>query len=386
MGDAKINSQPQLETQKAVPFLDLAVQYRALKDEIDAAITPIFEQTSFVLGPAVSAFETSFAAYCEAKHCVALHSGTAALHLALMAVGIKPGDEVITAANTFIATVEAVSYCGATPRLVDVDRHTSNIDCSLVEAAINERTKAIMPVHLYGQPAAMTELAAIARKHNLKLIEDASQAHGARFDDKPVGSFGEGACFSFYPGKNLGAAGEGGAFVTNDDELAETVRLLRNHGSSVKYHHEIIGHNFRLDSIQAAILSVKLPHLNDWNEKRRAICERYDQAITGLTGLVPVKMDRRALSARHLYVLETADRAVVERVLKEANIASGIHYPVPVHLQPAYSGLALREGAFPQSEALCRSIISLPLYPELSESDQDRVIAAMQKASQLFGA
>jgi dTDP-4-amino-4,6-dideoxygalactose transaminase len=339
-----------------------------------------------VLGPAVSAFEKSFADYCEAKHCVALHSGTAALHLALMAVGIKPGDEVITAANTFIATVEAISFCGATPRLVDVDRHTSNIDCRLVEAAINERTKAIMPVHLYGQPAAMTELAAIARRQKLKLIEDASQAHGARYDDKPVGSFGDGACFSFYPGKNLGAAGEGGAFVTNDDELAETVRLLRNHGSSVKYHHEIIGHNFRLDSIQAAILSVKLPHLDDWNDKRRAICERYDWALSGLTGLAPVRMDNRALSARHLYVVETADRAEVERVLKEANIASGIHYPVPVHLQPAYSGLGLREGAFPQSEALCRSIISLPLYPELSLSDQDRVIAAMQKASQLFGA
>lgn len=369
---------------KAVPFLDLAVQYRALKGEIDQALGPIFEQTSFVLGPAVQQFEESFAQYCQAEHCVSLHSGTAALHLALLAVGIKPGDEVITAANTFIATVEAISFCGATPRLVDVDRATANIDCEQVEAAINEKTKAILPVHLYGQPADMTALKVLADKYHLALLEDASQAHGAMFDGRPVGSFGQGACFSFYPGKNLGAAGEGGAFVTSDGKLAETVRLLRNHGSAVKYHHQIIGHNFRLDSIQAAILSVKLPHLNHWNERRRAICEGYDRAFSTLAGISPIKMDSRALSARHLYVVETRDRSRVEAVLKEQNIGCGIHYPVPVHLQPAYAELGLGEGAFPQSEALCRSIISLPLYPELSESDQERVIAAVRQASSLF--
>jgi dTDP-4-amino-4,6-dideoxygalactose transaminase len=299
----------------------------------------------------------------------------------LLACGIGPGDEVITAANTFIATVEAISFCGAIPRLVDVDPATANIDPALIEGAINNKTRAILPVHLYGQPANMTAIAKLASQHDLKLIEDASQAHGATYNGKPMGSFGDGACFSFYPGKNLGAAGEGGAFVTNNGQLAETVRLLRNHGSTVKYHHKIIGHNFRLDSIQAAILSVKLPHLDGWNARRMAICQRYDQALSGLPGLTPIKIDDAALSSRHLYVVATRDRAAVEAVLKEANVSFNIHYPVPVHLQPAYSFLGLGTGSFPHSEALSNSVISLPLYPELSLADQDRVIAAMTKAA-----
>lgn len=366
----------------AVPFLDLSEQYRVLKPEIDNELAKIFAQTSFVLGPAVEKFENEFAAYCGVEHCVAVHNGTVALHLALLAVGIKPGDEVITAANTFIATAEAISFCGAVPRLVDVDKHTGNIDVKLVESAINERTRAIIPVHLYGQPADMNALVALARKHNLKLIEDASQAHGASFEGRRVGGFGDAAGFSFYPGKNLGAAGEGGAVTTNDAQLAHHVRLLRNHGSTVKYQHEIIGHNFRLDSIQAAILSVKLPHLDSWNERRRAICDRYDQELA-IPGLTPLRVDSRAIPARHLYVIECASpqRNVVERVLKAENIGFGIHYPTPVHLQEAYRHLGLGPGSYPVSEALCGSIISLPLFPELRDQDQTRVIAAMKKAA-----
>jgi dTDP-4-amino-4,6-dideoxygalactose transaminase len=367
-----------------VPFLDLSQQFRELKPQIDAALEPIFRDTSFVLGPAVGKFEQAFAQYIGTKFCVSLHSGTAALHLALLALGIGPGDEVIIPANTFIATAEAVSFCGATPCLVDVEADTANIDTRLVEAAINSATRAIMPVHLYGQPADMLELERIARAHNLRLVEDASQAHGASFAGHLPGSLSDAACFSFYPGKNLGAAGEGGAVVTNSEELAQKITLLRNHGSSKKYYHEIIGHNFRLDSIQAAILDVKLPYLDSWNAKRREIAAFYDEALLSIEGIRPLTLHEQAISAHHLYVVKVANRYILEDILRQHGIGYGVHYPVPVHLHQAYALLGLKEGDFPVAEELCRTILSLPIYPELSREEQNRVVEAVRRAGDLM--
>ncbi len=366
---------------KTVPFLDLGVQYNQLKVEIDEAIARVFAKSSFVLGPEVEQFETEFARYCGANHCVALHSGTAALHLALLAMGVGPGDEVITAANSFIATAEAIAFCGATPRLVDARLDTANIDVSQIENAINERTKAIIPVHLYGQPAEMDTIKEIADRHGIKILEDACQAHGATVDGTRVGTIGEAAAFSFYPGKNLGAAGDGGAIVTNDEQLAEHVRLLRNHGSEQKYHHLVLGHNFRLDSIQSAILSVKLKHLDSWNQKRREIASGYTKELEGLPGIETLTVLDGATSVFHLYVIRCADRQYLESVLKERGINYGIHYPVPIHLQPAFASLGHKRGDFPNAEALSDSVLSLPIYPELSVQQQNQVLEAVTEGA-----
>lgn len=366
---------------KTVPFLDLGVQYNQLKVEIDEAIARVFAKSSFVLGPEVEQFETEFARYCGANHCVALHSGTAALHLALLAMGVGPGDEVITAANSFIATAEAIAFCGATPRLVDARLDTANIDVSQIENAINERTKAIIPVHLYGQPAEMDTIQEIADRHGIKILEDACQAHGATVDGTRVGTIGEAAAFSFYPGKNLGAAGDGGAIVTNDEQLAEHVRLLRNHGSEQKYHHLVLGHNFRLDSIQSAILSVKLKHLDSWNQKRREIASGYTKELEGLPGIETLTVLDGATSVFHLYVIRCADRQYLESVLKEHGINYGIHYPVPIHLQPAFASLGHKRGDFPNAEALSDSVLSLPIYPELSVQQQNQVLEAVTEGA-----
>ncbi len=382
--EIEVQPMPDTSIKKPVPFVDLSVQHAALRQEIDRAINDVFAQSSFVLGKAVSEFEEDFASYCGAKYCVALNSGTAALHLALLAMGVGPGDEVITPANSFIATAEAISFCGAVPRLVDADIETANIDAGKIEAAISEKTRVILPVHLYGQPARMDKIKSIAADRGLPVLEDACQAHGARFKGKRAGVLGEAACFSFYPGKNLGAAGDGGAFVTDNVDLAETVRLLRNHGSSQKYHHLLIGHNFRLDSIQAAILKVKLPHLDKWNEARRQIADFYNRRLQQLPGIKPIRVVDEAESVFHLYVIRVDDRSVVESVFKELQISYGIHYPIPIHLQPAYRELGLGEGSFPNSEALAKSIISLPMYPELSHADQERVVVALSKASDLM--
>lgn len=368
-------------TVNPVPFIDLPAQFRALQPEIDKALAPIFASTGFILGPAVAEFENEFAHYVGAKYCVSLNSGTAALHLALLAAGIGPGDEVITAANTFIATAEAITFAGATPRFVDADPVTYNLDPSKLEAAITERTKAIIPVHLYGQPADMDAVSAIARKHNLLVVEDACQGHGARYKNTPVGTLSNIAAFSFYPGKNLGAAGDGGAIVTNDAGLAERVRLLRDHGSRKKYEHEIVGHNFRLDTLQAAILKIKLPHLDGWNAGRRKHAEYYNHHLRGLPGIVVPACAESCESVFHLYVVQVDNRDAVQNAMREANIQTGIHYPTPIHLQPAYRELGHMPGDFPVAEKLSGRILSLPMYAELTEAQQDRVIDVLVKSA-----
>jgi dTDP-4-amino-4,6-dideoxygalactose transaminase len=297
---------------------------------------------------------------------------------------VGAGDEVITSPNSFIATAEAISFCGATARFVDADLKTANIDVSLIEKAINKNTKVLMPVHLYGQPAQMDAVNEIAAAHGLRVIEDACQSHGATFKGIKAGALSDVACFSFYPGKNLGAAGDGGAVVTNDGEIAEKVRLIRSHGSEQKYHHLVIGYNFRLDSIQAAVLRIKLPHLDRWNEKRTEIAAFYTQGLKNLPGIDLIEQIAMAESSFHLYVIRADKRAVVEEVLRQSKIQYGIHYPVPIHLQPAYRSMNLGRGSFPISEQLAESIISLPIYPELSQPDQERVVAAVQQASKLM--
>jgi dTDP-4-amino-4,6-dideoxygalactose transaminase len=369
---------------RQILFLDLTAQNAPLKDEIDKAVSSIFTDSSFILGPEVDRFERDFAAYLGVKHCIAVHNGTAALHLAMLALGVGAGDEVITSPNSFIATAEAISFCGATARFVDADLKTANIDVSLIEKAINKNTKVLMPVHLYGQPAQMDAVNEIAAAHGLRVIEDACQSHGATFKGIKAGALSDVACFSFYPGKNLGAAGDGGAVVTNDGEIAEKVRLIRSHGSEQKYHHLVIGYNFRLDSIQAAVLRIKLPHLDRWNEKRTEIAAFYTQGLKNLPGIDLIEQIAMAESSFHLYVIRADKRAVVEEVLRQSKIQYGIHYPVPIHLQPAYRSMNLGRGSFPISEQLAESIISLPIYPELSQPDQERVVAAVQQASKLM--
>jgi len=367
-----------------IPFLDLAAQNAPLKDEIDKALSSIFTDSSFVLGPAVDQFERDFAAYLGVKHCVAVHNGTAALHLALLALGVGAGDEVVTTPNSFIATAEAISFCGATARFVDANLRTANIDISQIERSINKNTKVLLPVHLYGQPAQMDAVNEIAAAHGLRVLEDACQAHGATFKGIRAGALSDVACFSFYPGKNLGAAGDGGAVVTNDGEIAEKVRLIRNHGSEQKYHHQLIGHNFRLDSIQAAVLRIKLPHLDRWNEKRKEIAAFYTHRLENLPGIELIHQIEMVQSSFYLYVIRADRRAVVEEVLRQSKIQYGLHYPVPIHLQPAYRSMNLGRGSFPISEQLADSILSLPIYPELSNPEQERVVAAVERASQLM--
>jgi len=362
-----------------VPFVNLPATHQALEQEILEAIVPLIRNAEFIMGKAVGEFEKEFAQYVGTKHCVSLNSGTAALHLALMALGVGPGDEVITAANTFIATAEGISFVGATPVFVDCDPATYNIDVTKLEKAITKKTKAIIPVHLYGCPADMEPLMAIAKKHNLKVVEDACQGHGARYNGQRVGTFGDISAFSFYPGKNLGAAGDGGAVVTNDDELARHVRLLREHGSEKKYVHEIIGHNFRLDTLQAAVLKVKLPHLDKWNEQRRAAAAYYTKNLLELGLKVPIE-PANSEHVYHLYVIQVRDRDKVQAVLAENGVQSGIHYPNPIHMQKAYAGLGIKQGTFPISEQAAPHILSLPMFPEITREQQDAVLAALKKA------
>lgn len=347
-----------------VPFVDLKVQRAALKDEIDAALEKVMANTAFILGPDVAEFEKNFAAFSEVGHAVGVDSGTSALEMALRAFDIGSGDEVITAANTFIATVLAISYVGATPVLVDIDPETYNINVDLIEDAITERTKAIMPVHLYGQPADMDSIMAIAEKHDLVVIEDAAQAHGARYKGKRAGSIGHAAGFSFYPAKNLGAYGDGGMVVTNDPKIAEKVRHLRNYGQTEKYHHVVQGFNRRLDTMQAAVLRVKLPYLDDWNAARRAAAERYDELLLKAEMQLPVVPDF-AEPVWHLYVVRVEDRDAMRAYLSEHGVSTGIHYPIPIHLQPAYEALGYEAGSFPVTEKYAGEILSLPMYPEI---------------------
>ncbi|HEX8458766.1 MAG TPA: DegT/DnrJ/EryC1/StrS family aminotransferase [Pyrinomonadaceae bacterium] len=359
-----------------IPFVDLQAQYRAIKGEVDEAIGRVLENAAFILGREVEAFETAFAEYLGARFCVGVSSGTAAIQLAVTACGAGAGDEVIVPANTFFATAEAVSTAGAVPVFVDADPVSYNIDANRIEAAITERTRAIIPVHLYGQAADLDPIFALAARHNLVVIEDAAQAHGATYKDRRVGARGRANCFSFYPGKNLGAYGEGGAVVTDDAEVARRVRLLRDHGSERKYRHEIVGYNFRLEGLQGAVLGVKLKHLDRWNELRRAHAARYRELLSGLCDEGALVLPREMDDARHvyhLYVVQTGARDALQQHLAAADIQTGIHYPVPVHLQPAYSSLGHRAGDFPVAERLAERVLSLPMYPELTAAQIERV-------------
>ncbi|MGE0406172.1 MAG: DegT/DnrJ/EryC1/StrS family aminotransferase [Candidatus Korobacteraceae bacterium] len=349
-----------------IPLLDLQAQYRSIKPEIDAAIASVLDSGRFVLGEPVAEFERNFAGYCEAKEAVAVNSGTSALHLALLAAGIGPGDEVITVPFTFIATISAILYSGARPVLVDIDPQTYCMDVTAVERAITPRTRAVMPVHLYGHPAEMDSLAALARRHNLVLIEDAAQAHGAEYHGRRVGAIGDIGCFSFYPGKNLGAYGEGGALVTNNPEYAAKARLLRNWGEAGKYQHVLQGYNYRMEAIQGAILDVKLRHLPRWTEARRALAARYTKLLkeTGLT--LPFEQPG-CCHVFHQYTLRVPIREKLRAALDAEGIQSGVHYPIPSHLQPAFASLGYKVGDFPVSEKAAQEVLSLPLFPEMTE-------------------
>ncbi len=362
-----------------VPYLDLKAQYRTIKPEIDAAIFRVLESCQFVLGAEVAAFEKDFAAYCGASECIAVNSGTSALHLAMLAAGVGPGDEVITVPFTFVASVAAILYAGARPVLVDIEPHSFNMDPAAIEAAITPRTKAILPVHLYGQTADMGPILEIARRHRLIVIEDAAQAHGAKYKGRPAGSIGDIACFSFYPGKNLGAYGEGGAVTTSDPEFARTIRMLRDWGQDRKYHHLLRGFNYRMEGFQGAVLGVKLKYLDRWTESRRKAVEKYNQLLAGCDIQTPTEMPY-GRHVYHVYTLRSQDRDGLQAALDSEGIQTGIHYPVPVHLQPAYSDLGYGPGAFPRAEAAAKQVLSLPLYPELPAEAVAQVAEAVKKA------
>lgn len=354
-----------------VPFVDLRAHHDSLRQPLESAVLEVARRGDFIQGGAVAEFEKQFAAFTGTRHAIGVGTGLAAIELALRAYRIGPGDEVITAANTFIATALAIMAVGATPKLVDADPSTYTIDPSLVESAITPKTKAIVPVHLYGQPADMDPIMAIAKRHNLVVVEDSAQAHGARYKGKRAGSIGHAAAFSFYPSKNLGAWGDGGLITTNDDEAAAQLRLLRNYGQRAKYYHSVVGTNNRLDTIQAAVLGVKLPHLDGWNASRRAHADRYRSRLASRVATPAAAADREHIY--HLYVVELDARDRVQEKLKAAQIETGIHYPVPIHLQEACQHLGYRAGDFPVTERAAQRILSLPMYPELTDDQIDYV-------------
>ena len=364
-----------------IPYADLQSQYRSIKPEIDAAVLRVLDSAQFVLGEEVTAFEREFAAYCGAADAIAVNSGTSALHLALLAAGIGPGDEVITVPFTFVATAAAIEYAGATPVFVDIEPRTFNMDPARIEAAITPRTKAIMPVHLYGHPADMDPILDIARRHGVIVIEDAAQAHGAEYKGRRCGSMGTLAGFSFYPGKNLGAYGEGGAVVTSDPELARQVRLRRSWGEAKRYEHQVKGFNYRMDGIQGAILRVKLRHMEAWTEARRARAAEYRRLLEG-SGVIAPEERSDCRHVYHVFAVRAPQRDALRASLQDAGIQTGVHYPIPVHLQPAYQDLGYARGAFPVAEAVAAEVLSLPMFPELA-SDQVRTVA---EAVATFGA
>ncbi len=358
---------------KKIPCLDLKGQHLQVKKEIFEAFEKVYEHTSFSGGSFVEEFEKAFASFCDVKYALGVSNGTTALHLAMMALGIGPGDEVIIPANTFIATAWGVSHAGATPVFVDCTADTWEIDIEKIEEKITPKTRAVIGVHLYGQPFDIDGVAAICKKHNLKFIEDAAQAQGAFYKGKPAGGFGEMACFSFYPGKNLGATGEAGGITTNNEEYARHIRSLRNHGSTIRYHHDEIGYNYRMGGLEGASLSVKLKYLPEWNRKRRAIATRYQTEIKNPA----IKMQARpewADSVYHLFVVTTEDKDRLVKHLEKNDIIPAFHYPVPCHLQKAYAYLGYKNGDFPYSEYLALHCISLPMYAELTDEDVQYVI------------
>jgi dTDP-4-amino-4,6-dideoxygalactose transaminase len=360
-----------------IPLIDLKAQYIAIKDEIDAAMRRVVESAQFILGPEVEHFEQEFARFCGTAHAVGTSSGTSALHLALLTCGIQPGHEVITASHTFIAVGEAISHAGADAVFVDIDPETYTIDPAKIEEAITPRTRAIIAVHLYGQCADMEPILELARRHGLAVIEDAAQAHGAGYKDRRAGSIGDVGCFSFYPGKNVGAYGDGGMIVTNDSEKANVAKLLRNHGRRTKYEHLVEGYNYRLDELQAAILRVKLKHLPQWNEQRRSIARRYNELLADLPVQLPLE---RFKHVYHLYVIRSAHRHKLAQFLHEQDISTGIHYPIPLHLQPAYRNHPQAgKGKFPITEQCAGELLSLPMYPELTEEQIVGICEAIKR-------
>jgi len=363
-----------------VPFLDLRAATRELREEIDAAIARVVDSGSFLLGKELEAFEGEFAKYVGVRHCIGVGNGLDALHLSLRALGVGPGDEVLVPSNTYIATWLAVTYAGAKPVPIEPDERTYNIDPAGLEAAITKKTKAVIPVHLYGQPADMDAIQDIAKSHKLWVVEDAAQAHGARYKGKRLGGIGDAAGWSYYPGKNLGALGDGGAVTTNNSELAERIRTLRNYGSAVKYFHEVKGFNTRLDEIQAAVLRVKLRHLDDWNDRRRKVAAFYIRELGNFNLTLPSVPDW-AEPVFHLFVVRSKRRDDLQRHLKSAGINTLIHYPLPPHLQAAYSDLGLTAGSLPISERIQAEVLSLPMGPQLSESQAATVVRAIQEFS-----
>jgi dTDP-4-amino-4,6-dideoxygalactose transaminase len=358
-----------------IPFVDLKAQYNSIKTEIDNAIQRVLDNTSFIMGDELKKFEEEFALFCNVKYAIGVANGSDALILALRACGIGEGDEVITVPHTFISTAEAISNVGGKVVFVDIDPKTYTIDVSTIEEKITKKTKAIIPVHLYGQPADMRPIMELAKKYNLKIIEDAAQAHGAEYQGKKVGSIGDVACFSFYPGKNLGAYGDAGMITTNNEEIANKLKMLRNHGRlTAKYEHEIEGYSSRLDNLQAAILRVKLKYLNKWNDLRRRNAKKYNELLSNIGGIITPYEADYAKHVYHLYVIRTEDRDKLREELKSNGVTTGIHYPIPLHLQPAYNYLGYKRGDFPVTEKASQEILSLPMFAELSDRQIEEIV------------
>jgi dTDP-4-amino-4,6-dideoxygalactose transaminase len=362
-----------------IPFVDLKTQYLSIKPEIDQAVFAVLESSAFILGKYVESFEKDFAAHCGASYAMGVNSGTSALHLALLAADVGPGDEVITTPFTFVATAAAIHYCGARPVYVDIDPASFTIDPSRIEEAITPRTKVILPVHLYGQPADMDPILEIAKRHEIIVIEDAAQAHGAEYKCRRVGSIGDMGCFSFYPGKNLGAYGEGGAVTTSNEAYAKAIRMLRDWGQSRKYHHDLRGFNYRLEGMQGAILAVKLKHLDRWTNARRAHAALYTEHLKGADVATPVEMSY-ARHVYHVYAVRTTSREALIEELTAQGVQTGIHYPIPVHLQKAYADPAFNPGDFPHAERAAAEVLSLPMFPELTGDQIREASAAVRSA------
>jgi len=361
-----------------VPVLDLKAEYAQLRDEILPALDRVCQNSSFVVGPEVEAFEREFADFCGTRHCVALSSGTAALHLGLLALGVQTDDEVITTPNTFLATAEAITYCGAVPVFVDIDATTGNIDPKLIERAITTRTRAILPVHLYGRPADMDAIREIGARHKIRVLEDAAQAHGARYRGRRAGALADAGIFSFYPTKNLGAYGEGGALTTDDDRIAKFARAARNHGQTARYEHEFVGYNYRMQGFQGAVLRIKLRHLYAWTARRQEIAREYRRLLAGTRLEIPVD-DPRDECVYHQFVVYVANRNAVVAQLAAREIETVVHYPRPIHLQPAYSSLGCPLGTFPRTEVACERVLSLPAHPGLTQEQVEYVARAVRE-------
>ncbi len=359
-----------------VPLLDLQSEYAELRDEILPALDRVCKSAAFVQGPEVEAFEREFADFCGVKHCVALSSGTAALHLGLLALGVQSGDDVLTTPNSFLATAEAITYCGARPVFVDIDATTANLDPRLIERAITPRTRVILPVHLYGRPADMDPIREVAARRNLRILEDAAQAHAARYRAQRVGSLGVAAAFSFYPTKNLGAYGEGGALTTNDDAIAKFARAARSHGQTARYNHEFPGYNYRMQGFQGAVLRIKLRCLHAWTQKRREIAKEYRRLLEGARLEMPHD-DPRDECVYHQFVIYVSNRNSVIAQLAARGIETAVHYPKPIHLQPAYSALGYPAGTFPNAEGACDRVLSLPLFPSMTAAQVNYVAEAV---------